>query len=121
MEIASQVIENEPLSTINEVLIGATSGDGGSRGNSIKIGGETESGRLNKPILILDVFDTPPLLPVSVKKVYKDKLQDPVAWAKCCVEDFGAEMIALELISTNPMVMDRSIEETQDETKIGVC
>ncbi len=112
METACPNVQTEQ--TINEVIIGATSESGGSRRNTITIGGEAKSEKKNKPVLMLDIFDTPPLLPASVKKIYKDKIQDPVTWAKCCVEDFGAEMIALELISTNPSVLDRSAEETQD-------
>ena len=42
---------------------------------------------------------------------------DPVAWAKKCVDDYGAEMIALQLISTDPNGLDRKPEEAAEVVK----
>jgi acetyl-CoA decarbonylase/synthase complex subunit delta len=36
---------------------------------------------------------------------------DPVAWARKCIDEYGAEMICLQMISTDPNGMDRSPEE----------
>jgi acetyl-CoA decarbonylase/synthase complex subunit delta len=33
---------------------------------------------------------------------FKDVVSDPAAWAKKCVEEYGAEMIVLQLKSTDP-------------------
>src|SRR3990172_4574115 len=32
---------------------------------------------------------------------------DPVAWARKCIKDYGAEMICLQLVSTDPNGSDR--------------
>jgi len=42
---------------------------------------------------------------------FHDVKNDPVAWAKKCVSKYGAEMIALQLVSTDPNGLDRSAEE----------
>ena len=76
----------------------------------ITIGGDTVTAR-SRPVVVFEVFDWLPPLPGPVKAAYKDKLGDPVAWAKSCVEDFGAEMICLELLSTNPYTGNKSAEE----------
>lgn len=42
---------------------------------------------------------------------FKDVIGNPVAWAKKCVDDYKAEIIALQLISADPNGMDRDVEE----------
>jgi acetyl-CoA decarbonylase/synthase complex subunit delta len=47
---------------------------------------------------------------------------DPVAWAKKCVERYGAELIALQLVSTDPNGLNRSGEEAaQTAKKVGTA
>jgi acetyl-CoA decarbonylase/synthase complex subunit delta len=48
---------------------------------------------------------------------FKDVLNDPVAWAKKCIDDYGAEMICLQLVSTDPNDADRSAEEAARTVK----
>jgi len=89
--------------TVNEVILGAD--------KTVRIGGGSKKENMNKPVVMFEVFDKAPPLPAAVKKVYKDKTDDPIAWAKCCVEDFGAEMVCIELISTSPYTQDRTADE----------
>src|SRR5208337_1484114 len=42
---------------------------------------------------------------------FKDVLEDPAEWAKKCVSEYGAEMIALELASIDPNGMNRGSRE----------
>jgi len=42
---------------------------------------------------------------------FKGVTDDPAAWAKKCVDDYGAEMICLQLLSTDPNGLDRGAEE----------
>ena len=88
---------------ITEVVIGAA--------NPVKIGGVHRGGYRNPPVVAFEVYDWAPPLPASVRNAYGDKLQDPVAWAKCCVEEYGARMICLELLSTSPYTADGTAEE----------
>lgn len=46
--------------------------------------------------------------PEAAKKPFADVLSDPAAWAKKCVDEFGAEMIVLQLKSTDPNDKDAS-------------
>ncbi|MCP8304067.1 MAG: CO dehydrogenase/acetyl-CoA synthase subunit delta [archaeon] len=100
---------------IAEVQIGATKSDGGSRRKVIKIGGAKtmpfysfEATNQNKPVLAVDVFDMPITLAKAVKQHFKDVMADPADWAKKYVEDFDADIISLNLISTDPLIKDTS-------------
>ncbi|MDD5038385.1 MAG: acetyl-CoA decarbonylase/synthase complex subunit delta, partial [Dehalococcoidales bacterium] len=42
---------------------------------------------------------------------------DPVAWAKKCISDYGAEMIALQLMSTDPNGLNRGADEASAVVK----
>jgi len=95
---------------IVEVTLGATKSEGGSRGRSITVGGEKspafytfENPIPNPPIVSFDVFDSKVPLPKAVKTNFKDVLDDPAAWAKFCVDKYGADMITLHLVSIDPL------------------
>jgi acetyl-CoA decarbonylase/synthase complex subunit delta len=98
---------------IVEVKLGATKGEGGSRGRSIVIGGETspafytfERPIVHPPIVTLDVFDMALPLSKAVKMHVKEVIGDPAAWAKLAVEKFGADMVTVHLISIDPLLKD---------------
>jgi acetyl-CoA decarbonylase/synthase complex subunit delta len=97
------------------ITIGATKGQGGSRGSTITIGGHTapawdlfQSPPKHPPIIAADVFDMPISLAKMVKMHYKEVLDDPAEWAKLCVNKFGADAITLHLISTDRALGDTS-------------
>jgi len=98
---------------IAEVKLGGTKGEGGTRGRSIIIGGETapafytfERPVLHPPVVTLDVFDMEVPLSKAVKMHVKDVVGDPAAWAKLAVEKFGADMVTVHLISIDPLLKD---------------
>ncbi len=98
---------------IVEVKLGATKSEGGSRGKSIVIGGETspafytfETPVAHPPIVTLDVFDMALPLSKAVKMHVKEVIGDPAAWAKLAVEKFGADMVTVHLISIDPLLKD---------------
>ena len=88
---------------IREISIGK--GD-----SAVTVGGQTcypfytfEGDMPNKPVIAMEIWDMvpedwaePALAP------YRDVVGDPVAWAKKCVEEYGAEAIVLQLKSTDP-------------------
>ena len=99
--------------TIAEVKLGATKKEGGTRGKSFTIGGETspafytfERPVTHPPIVTLDVFDMEVPLSKAVKMHVKDVVGDPAAWAKLAVEKFGADMVTVHLISIDPLLKD---------------
>lgn len=103
---------------IAEVRIGATRSDGGSRKKVVKIGGEKtmpfysfETLNPNKPALTMDVFDMPIVLAKSVTQHFENVMHDPADWAKKCVEDFGAEIVSLNLVSTDPLIKNTSAKD----------
>jgi acetyl-CoA decarbonylase/synthase complex subunit delta len=121
----TQIIETEfipPVETypgkVVEVKLGATRSEGGTRGKTVVIGGETtpafytfERPTPHPPVISLDVFDMEVPLAKAVKMHVKDVLGDPAAWAKLAVEKFGADMITIHLISIDPLVKDAPPKE----------
>jgi acetyl-CoA decarbonylase/synthase complex subunit delta len=98
---------------ITEVRLGATRGEGGTRGRSLVIGGETspafysfERPMVHPPVVTLDVFDMDVPLSKAVKMHVKEVVGDPAAWAKLAVEKFGADMVTIHLISIDPLLKD---------------
>lgn len=103
---------------IVEVKLGATKGEGGTRGKSIIIGGEKspsfylfENPTPHPPVISLDVFDMGIPLAKPVKMHFAEVLEDPVAWAKLAVDKYGADMITLHLISVDPLLKDTTPKE----------
>lgn len=121
----TQIIETEftpPVETypgrVVEVKLGAKKGEGGTRGKSVVIGGETapafytfEKPMPNRPVIAVDVFDMKVPLPKAVKMHVKEVLEDPAAWAKLAVEKFEADLLTVHLISIDPLVKDASPKE----------
>jgi acetyl-CoA decarbonylase/synthase complex subunit delta len=96
---------------IVEVTLGATKAEGGTRGRTITIGGETspafysfERPMVHPPVVTLDVFDMEVPLTKAVKMHVKDVIGDPAAWAKLAVDKFGADMVTVHLISIDPLL-----------------
>jgi len=107
-------IETYP-SKIVEVTLGATKSEGGTRGKSLTIGGETAPAFYNfempmphPPVVAIDIFDMKVPLAKAVKMHVKEVLEDPAAWAKLAVEKFGADMLTLHLISIDPLIKNAS-------------
>jgi acetyl-CoA decarbonylase/synthase complex subunit delta len=95
---------------VNEVTIGATAAEGGTRTSVVKVGGakalpfhqfEGEIG--NKPVIAAHIVDTPPEeWPEMLRKEYEDVYKDVGAWARKCVDELGVAMIALSLDGIHP-------------------
>ena len=91
----------------------------GKGDKAITLGGETsypfyvfEGEMPNKPRVAMEVWDKNPGedWAAPVLEPIKDVAGDPVAWAQKCVNDFGAEAVALILASTDPNGDDASPE-----------
>ena len=111
--------------TINAVTIGATSADGGTRTSTVTVGGETtlpfyhfEGTMPNKPVVAMEVWDTPAEdWPDTVREPFANVLDDPGAWARLCVDEFGAEMICVRLKGCDPNGANRSPDEAAAAAK----
>lgn len=109
---------------VNTVTLGATQAEGGTRGSTVTIGGQTGipflsfDGELpHLPAIALDVLDVEPVgWSDPLAEVYGDVWSDPAAWAKKC-QELGAELINLRLDGTHPDDQDRSPQEAADTVK----
>ncbi|MFH1351352.1 MAG: acetyl-CoA decarbonylase/synthase complex subunit delta [Pseudomonadota bacterium] len=113
-------IPKQPYSgKIGEVKIGAGSG-------AVKLGGEEaypfylfEGNMPNAPKIAMEVWDYDPSSewPAAAVEPFKDVISSPDAWAKKCVNDYGADIIVLQLKSTDPNGMDRGADEAAKVAK----
>ena len=70
------------------------------------------------PRIAMEVYDSPPEeWPKAALEPFAGVTDDPAAWAKKCVDDYGAEMICLQLVSTDPNGLDRSADEATEVVK----
>lgn len=66
----------------------------------------------------MEVWDLEPEdWPEAAIAPFKDVASDPAKWAKKCVDEFGAEIIVLQLKSTDPNDVDRSPAEAAETVK----
>jgi len=75
----------------------------------------------NAPKIAMEVFDTTPAdWADELKSVLGDVWGDPVAWAKKCEGEFGADLICLQLAGTDPNGANRSVAEAVATVKAVV-
>ncbi|MBI5522907.1 MAG: acetyl-CoA decarbonylase/synthase complex subunit delta, partial [Desulfarculus sp.] len=94
----------------------------GQGDKALKVGGENaypfhnfEGSMPNKPVLAMEVWDmTPDDWPAACSEPFADVMGDPGAWAKKCVEQYGAEAIVLQLKSTDPNGLDAPPEKASE-------
>lgn len=92
----------------------------GNGDKTVTIGGETSypfysfEGQIsNMPRIAMEVYDEAPVdWPEAALAPFADVVNDPVAWAIKCVTEYGAEMICLQLQSTDPNGSNRGSTET---------
>lgn len=66
----------------------------------------------NVPKIAIEVYDAPPEeWAAAALEPYKDVVNDPIAWAKKAIDVYGADMIALQLASTDPNGLNATAEE----------
>ncbi|MFP4027875.1 MAG: acetyl-CoA decarbonylase/synthase complex subunit delta [Candidatus Brocadiia bacterium] len=117
-------VEENYSGTINEVTIGATSDEGGSREKTVTIGGDT-----GLPLLGFEgEFPNPPAFAMEVsnlgaddwepevRKHVEDVAGDVGAWA-AKAEEWGADLVCLRLDAAHPDDGGRSADECADDVK----
>ena len=86
---------------------------------TVTVGGEScypfynfEGKMPHKPRVAMEIWDMEPEeWAEAALSPFKDVLSDPAAWAKKCVDQYGAEMIVLQLKSIDPNGKDASADE----------
>ena len=113
-----QFFKEKYAGTIKPITLG--NGD-----KAITVGGEScypfyqfEGDMPHKPKIAMEIWDmAPEEWPTACLEPFKDVVADAAAWAKKCVESYGAEMIVLQLKSTDPNGNDASPEEATATVK----
>ena len=113
-----EIYKESYTGAIKEITLGK--GD-----KAITVGGEAcypfynfEGDMPHKPVVAMEVWDMEPdEWPDAALSHFKDVLSDPVAWAKKCIDEFGAEIIVLQLKSTDPNTTDASPDEAAATVK----
>lgn len=110
---------------INSLTIGATQKEGGTRSRTVTVGGETtlpflqfEGKAPNSPVVAMEVWDLePPAWPEVLKEPFREVLNDPAAWAKKCIEKYGADIVCVRLASADPDLKNTPAEEAAQTVK----
>jgi acetyl-CoA decarbonylase/synthase complex subunit delta len=97
----------------------------GKGDKAVTVGGETaypfylfEGEMTNLPKIAMEVYDCPPEeWPEAALEPFAGVTDDPVAWAQKCIKDYGAEMICLQMLSTDPNGQDRDADEAAQTVK----
>ena len=107
-------IPKQPYSgKIGESTIGVGSG-------KVKLGGQDsypfhlfEGQMPNPPKIAMEIWDYDPSKewPTAAVEPFKDVISSPDAWAKKCVDEYGADMIVVQMKSIDPNGMDRGADE----------
>jgi len=117
--LAFEIPEQTYSGKIGETTVGTGSG-------AVTLGGQTsypfhlfEGDMPHPPRIAMEVWDYDPSeeWPEAAVAPFKDVISSPEAWAKKCVDEYGADIIVLQLKSTDPNGMDRSAEEAAEVTK----
>ncbi|MFU8793952.1 MAG: CO dehydrogenase/acetyl-CoA synthase subunit delta [Dethiobacteria bacterium] len=117
--MAVEILKEKYRSKVGEVVLGATKDQGGTRSHTITVGGESALPYLhfegeipNRPVLALEVWDmVPEEWDPLFEKYYGDVWNDPGAWARKCVEVYGADLIQIRLKGADPDLKDASVED----------
>jgi len=110
---------------VNLITLGATSESGGTRGRTVSVGGSTSAvygaspdSAGAKPVIAMDVLDSPPGDWTDVlREPYSEVLDKPGAWAEKCVKEFGAEMICVKFDGIHPDKGDLGADHAVAVTK----
>jgi acetyl-CoA decarbonylase/synthase complex subunit delta len=97
----------------------------GKRENSVTVGGETcypfylfEGKMPHLPRIAMEIWDTPPLdWPQTALEPFNGVTDDPLAWAHKCIDEYGAEMLCLQMVSTDPNGQNRNADEAATTVK----
>jgi len=116
--LAFEFFKESYTGNIKEITLGK--GD-----KAVTVGGEScypfyqfEGAMPNKPKIAMEIWDMEPEdWPEAALAPFKDVISDPAAWAKKCVEEYGADMIVLQLKSTDPNGNDASADDAAATVK----
>jgi acetyl-CoA decarbonylase/synthase complex subunit delta len=94
----------------------------GSGDKAVKVGGESaypfytfDAEMPHLPKIAMEVYDAiPEDWADTAIEPFRDVIDDPVKWARKCIDIYQAEIICLQLSSTDPNGLDRNVDEAAD-------
>ncbi|MFH0918131.1 MAG: acetyl-CoA decarbonylase/synthase complex subunit delta [Candidatus Omnitrophota bacterium] len=112
------VLEKWP-GVISTVIIGAKKEAGGSRSEIVTIGGQTAMPLLfkegvipNPPKIAFEIWDIAPVdFDEELTATYGAAINDPLAWAQICVNEYKAQLLCLKMQGTHPDFGNKSPQE----------
>ena len=118
-------IKEKWTNKIRTVTIGATADEGGTRANTVTVGGETtlpfltfEGEIPNRPVIAGAIADVVPEgWPQILKDAIGDVINSPAEWAQKCVEEYKVDLISLKLIGGDPAGANRGPSEAAETVK----
>jgi acetyl-CoA decarbonylase/synthase, CODH/ACS complex subunit delta len=124
MSVAMPNVNETWSGKILEVTLGAGPDQGGTRGSTVTVGGETglpflhfEGQMPHKPVVAVEVRDqAPDDWSDLLVRAWGDVLKDPAAWA-ARAEELGAEVIALALDSAHPERGDTGAKQARETVR----
>ena len=115
--MAVEMMKETYTGKIREVTIGTGE-------KAVTIGGaqalpfhKWESDAGQGPKVAIEVYDEVNNWPDNAIEPYKDVIDDPAAWAKKNQDEYKADLIALQLVSTDPNGTDASADEAAETVK----
>jgi len=110
---------------ISTLTIGATAAEGGTRGKTVTVGGETtlpfltdEGAIPNRPVVAGTVVDVvPDTWPKMLTDAIGGVVNSPAEWAQKCVEQYNVDLISLKLLGPEPTGQNRSAAEAAATVK----
>ena len=116
--MALEIAKQQYTGKIREITLGKGA-------KAVKVGGETaypfylfEGQMPNPPKIALQVWDIKPEeWAAAAIEPFKDVAGDPVAWARKCIDVYKADLVALQLVSTDPNGMNRGADEAATTVK----
>lgn len=118
--MAFEITKVKYSGAIQEVVCGSS--------KTVTVGGETaypfftfEGDMPNQPKIAMEIWDMDPgdEWPDYCKEPFKDVIGNPAAWAQKCVE-YGADMVCLQLKSTDPNSENKSADDAVAAAKAVV-
>ncbi|MGI6558712.1 MAG: acetyl-CoA decarbonylase/synthase complex subunit delta [Limnochordia bacterium] len=113
--MAVEILKDRYGSKVGTLTIGNGPAEGGTRTSVITVGGEGTlpayhfEGELpHRPVIAMEITDVAPDWNPTLLEALGD-VGSTTAWAKRCVEEFGADMLYLSLIGANPEGANRPV------------
>ncbi len=105
---------------VREITLGATADEGGTRSNTVTVGGERalpfldfEAAMPNPPRIAVEIRDRKPSdWSPLLMNVWGDAMEDPATWAKA-VEQLDVDLLVLQLNLTNAEGNETTVEEAR--------